>query len=71
MDLKERIEKLELANKGERNEATRLVAIAKTKLEESELWGDAIEGDDDHRRKALSKTASETAELFIQKAESL
>jgi len=66
-----RIEALEKKYEGQRNEATRLIAIAKTHLEESELWAAAVKGEDDFRRKALSSTAAERAELYIIKAESL
>lgn len=70
-ELQKRINMLEDRHKGQRNEATRLLAIAKTKLEESNLWRGAIENDKDFRRKALMNTAKETAELFLIKAESL
>ena len=66
-----RVLKLEKENEGQRNEATRLIAIVKTQLELEQLWLGAAESDEDFRRKALAKTARETAELYLAKAESL
>lgn len=67
----ERLRVLEEKNQGQRNEATRLIAIVKTQLELEQLWLSAVENEQDFRRKALAKTAHETAELFLSKAESL
>lgn len=67
----ERLQKLEEKNQGQRNEATRIIAIVKTQLELEQLWLSAVEGEKDFRRKALANTAHETAELYLTKAESL
>ena len=69
--MRERVERLEKENAGQRNECTRLIAIVKTQLELAELWEKAVENEKDFRKKALANTARETAELSLLKAESL
>jgi len=69
--MRNRMNLLKEKNAGQRNEATRIIAIVNTQLELSDLWKNAEEGENDYRRKALSKTALETAELYLIKAESL
>lgn len=69
--MKERLNELKLKHAGQRNEATRLLAIAETQLELAQLWLNAVESESDYRRKALANTAKETAELYLIKAESL
>lgn len=67
----ERLRVLKGKHAGQRNEATRLIAIVDTQLELEQLWLRAVEGEGDFRRKALANTAHETAELYLSKAESL
>lgn len=66
-----RLNALKEKHAGQRNEATRLIAIVDTQLELEQLWLEAVESESDFRRKALANTAKETAELFLSKAESL
>jgi hypothetical protein len=67
----ERLNALKEKHAGQRNEATRLIAIVNTQLELEKLWLSAVENEQDFRRKALANTAHETAELYLAKAESL